>query len=122
MAALLLYRAATELAAPAVASLLLWRRLRGKEDAARFAERRGIPSLSRPPGTLIWVHAASVGEAQSALALIERLLAILPQVSVVVTTGTVTSAALLAERLPERAFHQYVPVDRRHWVRRFLAH
>jgi len=122
MAALLLYRAATELAAPAVAALLLWRRLRGKEDAARFAERRGIASLPRPPGALVWVHAASVGEAQSALALIERLLAILPSVSVVVTTGTVTSAALLAERLPERAFHQYVPVDRRHWVRRFLAH
>ena len=122
MATLALYRGATALAAPAIAAFLAWRRLVGKEDAARIGERRGIASLPRPEGPVVWVHAASVGEAQSALALIERLTAILPAAHVLVTTGTVSSARLLAERLPERALHQFVPVDRRRWVRAFLAH
>jgi len=122
MATLALYRAATALAAPGIDAFLYWRRLTGKEDAVRFAERRGIASRPRPEGKLVWVHGASVGEAQSALTLIERLTAILPEASVLVTTGTVSSAQLLAERLPERAFHQFVPVDRRPWVRAFLAH
>ncbi len=47
------------------------------------------------------------------LSLIDRLLVERPALSVLVTTGTVTSARLLATRLPPgRAWHQYVPVDR----------
>ncbi len=122
MTALGLYRTATELAAPALEALLALRRARGKEDGARLAERRGIASRARPPGALVWLHAASVGEAQLALALIGRLTALLPEASVLATSGTVTSARLLGERLPERAFHQYVPLDRLRWVRRFLLH
>ncbi|MFP6745005.1 MAG: 3-deoxy-D-manno-octulosonic acid transferase, partial [Alphaproteobacteria bacterium] len=45
-----------------------------------------------------------------------------PGIHVLVTTGTVTSARLMAERMPERALHQYVPVDRPGAVRRFLDH
>ena len=117
-----LYRGLTEIGGPAIAALLAWRRVRGKEDRARFAERRGIASLPRPAGPLLWLHAASVGEAQSSLSLIERLLASRPRLSILVTTGTVTSARLMAERLPAGAVHQYLPVDRLPWVRRFLDH
>jgi len=39
-----------------------------------------------------------------------------------VTTGTVTSSGLAAERLPRGAIHQYVPVDVPRYVRRFLDH
>ncbi len=45
-----------------------------------------------------------------------------PDLSVLVTSGTVTSAALLAERLPPHAIHQYVPIDRLGPVHRFLSH
>ena len=58
----------------------------------------------------------------SALALIDRMLVQYPAMHVLVTTGTVTSARMLARRLPPRAFHQYVPVDRIGWIRRFLGH
>jgi 3-deoxy-D-manno-octulosonic-acid transferase len=122
LTALELYRAATVAGAPFISAFLALRRLRGKEDGARFPERLGIPGRARPSGRLIWLHAASVGEAQSALALVDRLLALLPEAGVLVTTGTVTSARLMAERLPPRAFHQFVPVDRPAWVGRFLAH
>ncbi len=117
-----LYRSLTTLGAPVIAGFLAWRRLRGKEDGARFSERMGVSAAPRPQGALIWVHAASVGEAQSALILVDRILEIDPGFKVIVTTGTVTSARLMAERLPERAIHQYAPVDRELWVRRFLDH
>jgi len=94
----------------------------GREDAARFGERHGIPSQPRPDGFLIWFHAASVGESMSMLRLVSRLLEERRNLAILVTTGTVTSAALVAERLGDRVIHQYVPVDRPAWVRRFLDH
>lgn len=123
MSTLRLYRALTTVLGPLVILYLLRRMARGKEDRARFAERRGNAGRGRPEGPLVWVHAASIGEAVSMLALIDEIVATHPALSVLVTTGTVTSARLLATRLPEgRAFHQYVPVDRPAYVRRFLDH
>jgi 3-deoxy-D-manno-octulosonic-acid transferase len=104
-------------------ALYLRRRLKaGREDSARFPERQGIASKPRPPGFLIWFHAASVGESMSMLRLLGRLLAERKGISILVTTGTVTSAAMVAARLGDRVIHQYVPVDRRPWVERFLDH
>src|SRR5690606_23586571 len=76
----------------------------------------------RPDGLLYWVHAASVGEAQSALILIDALLKDNPDLTVMVTTGTLTSAEMMERRLPPRAFHQFYPVDHPRWVARFLDH
>jgi 3-deoxy-D-manno-octulosonic-acid transferase len=94
----------------------------GKEDAARIDERRGITSVPRPDGPLIWFHAASVGESVALLELIRELLDARPDLTILVTTGTVTSAGVMADRLPERALHQYVPLDAQVFVRRFLDH
>ncbi len=117
-----LYRGVGRLAPPFARLALLRRRARGKEHADRVRERMGHPRRTRPDGALIWLHAASVGEAQSALPLIGRILARLPAAHVMVTSGTVTSARLMDERLPARAFHQFAPVDCPAWVRRFLDH
>ncbi len=116
------YRLAMNLGEPAARLILAQRLARGKEHPERHAERRGIPGRQRPPGPLIWFHAASIGEAVSLLPVIGRLRALRPGHCVLVTTGTVTSARLLAERLPDGAFHQFVPVDRPAWVGRFLDH
>ena len=94
----------------------------GKEDPARSAERRGVADTARPAGKLVWFHAASVGESLSLLSLIAQTRKSYPAVHVLVTTGTVTSAKLMAERLPQGAIHQYVPVDHPVWVARFLDH
>ena len=123
MSLLGLYQAGTTALGPVVALYLARRMAHGKEDRERFGERQGHASRVRPPGPLVWVHAASNGEAVSMLSLIDRLLVERPALSVLVTTGTVTSARLLAHRLPaDRAWHQYVPVDRPAYVRRFLDH
>ena len=119
---LALYRRLTDLAGPFIHPYLAWRRAKGKEDPARVDERLGRSKLGRPPGPLVWLHGASVGEAMSMLALIERLREAWPGLGFMVTTGTVTSAALLRERLPAGVLHQYVPIDRIAYVRRFLDH
>ncbi len=117
-----LYRVAGWLAPPVARAILSRRRLRGKEDPDRMGERMGRAGQPRPDGRLVWVHAASVGEAISALTLIDRLLDADPALNVLLTTGTVTSARLMTTRLPDRAIHQYVPLDCTAWVRRFLDH
>lgn len=117
-----LYRGLGRFAPPVARLVLLRRRTRGKEHPERYRERMGNPRRDRPGGALVWLHAASVGEALSALPLIGRLLARAPSAHVMVTSGTVTSAKLMDERLPERAFHQFVPVDCPAWVGRFLDH
>lgn len=94
----------------------------GKEDAARLDERRGIASCPRPEGPLIWMHAASVGESLALLELIRQTLEDREDLTILVTTGTVTSAAVMADRLPHRALHQFVPLDARDFVRSFLDH
>jgi 3-deoxy-D-manno-octulosonic-acid transferase len=94
----------------------------GKEDPDRVAERWGHPGRERPEGRLVWFHAASVGETQSILPLIERLLATVPDVQVMVTSTTRSSARMLANDLPPRAFHQVAPYDTKRVCRRFLQH
>lgn len=116
------YRTISTVGAPLIWLYLRFRKARGKEDPDRFSERLGHPGLKRPSGALIWAHAASIGESLSLLPLIGRLVTERPGLNVLVTTGTVTSARLMAERLPEGSFHQYVPVDRVPYVRRFLDH
>lgn len=116
----LLYRVLTDLAGPPLGAWLNARARRGKEIAARLPERRGVAAIPRPLGNLVWLHGASVGEALSLLPLIAEVRAAGWQV--LLTTGTVTSAALMAERLPAGCIHQFVPLDRTAWVRRFLDH
>lgn len=115
-----LYAVLTDLAGPALGVWLGRRLRRGKELPGRIPERQGRASLPRPAGKLVWFHGASVGECLSLLPLVSEISA--RGCEVLVTSGTVTSAALLAERLPAGAIHQFIPLDRRAWVNRFLDH
>jgi 3-deoxy-D-manno-octulosonic-acid transferase len=119
--ALALYRGLWGALSPLVPALLRARARQGKEDLARLGERLGSASLPRPQGRLIWIHGASVGESLASLTLVAKLLE-RPDTSVLVTTGTVTSARLMAERLPPNAIHQYMPVDSPLATKRFLDH
>jgi 3-deoxy-D-manno-octulosonic-acid transferase len=118
--ALRAYRLLSAAATPLVPLLLARRLKRGKEHRARLSERRGEARIARPAGALVWLHAASVGELASVLPLIERIRA--RGVEMLVTTGTVTSGGLAAQRLPRGVIHQFLPVDVPRYIRRFLDH
>lgn len=117
-----LYGVAANLIAP-----LAYRRLRAKLEAqgtpaGRIKERMGRATQARPDGRLLWLHAASVGESLSVLSLIDELGTQHPDLSFLLTSGTATSAQIVAKRLPPRTQHQFAPLDSRGAVRRFLDH
>ena len=122
MKPLALYRILVFLATPFIYLWLLLRLRKGKEDAERFHERVGKDLPTRPKGKLIWMHGASVGECLSMQPLINRILEKDPAVHIMVTSGTVTSAALMKKRLPKRASHVYLPVDFIGATKRFVHH
>jgi 3-deoxy-D-manno-octulosonic-acid transferase len=85
-------------------------------------ERYGIASVATPDAPVIWLHAASVGEAQSVLPLLQQLRAAKPDYHFLITTGTVTSAAMLERHLHAGMTHQFIPLDIPAYVARFLQH
>src|SRR3981081_3167518 len=114
------YRTLSSVVVP-LAPVLIKRRLKqGKEDPARIGERRGMSRVIRPHGPLIWIHGASVGEVLAAAALIERLRAL--NLQILLTSGTVTSAAIVAKRFRADVIHQSIPYDSPRYVARFLDH
>ncbi len=118
--AFLAYHLIGRMAGPILSLVFARRAKRGKEDPSRRSERFGVSALSRPSGPVIWIHAASVGETNAVMPLINRFVSL--GVNVVLTSGTVTSAAFAAERLPQGALHQYVPYDMPQAIQKFLRH
>lgn len=117
-----IYQAATRLLTPALPVLLSYRERQGKESQERRGERLGLASAPRGNGLLIWLHAASVGETNAVLPLMAELRRRRPGVRFLLTTGTVTSAALAEARLGSDDVHQFAPLDAPKYVARFLDH
>lgn len=99
-------------------------RIRGdKEIKSRIGERFGMTDIVRPQGKLVWIHAASNGEALSALPFIHGLKNLPAAPSVLVTTMTATAAKLMQKRLPkEGCIHQFIPYDHPSWIDDFHRH
>lgn len=113
------YQRLTRLAAPFADTLIRRRLKQGKEDAARSAERKGITSVARPDGPLVWIHGASVGEVLAVASLIEQIAAM--NIRILLTSGTRTSAEIAATRFPD-VIHQYLPYDCPEFIDRFSDH
>ncbi len=112
------YRIAGVAAYPFARPYLSYRAAKGKEDKRRRLERFGYSSAERPRGPLVWFHAASVGETLALIPLIREIRK--RDIHVLLTTGTVTSAELSRTRLGDDVIHQYVPLDIKISVNRFL--
>ncbi len=122
-----LWAGAATVLSPAFRVMLRARARRGKEIEARLPERRGVERTPRPRGRLIWLHASSVGETVSVLPVLAALAAQSADITLLLTTGTVTSARLLAMRAGEaglgrRVLHRFAPLDVPAWAARFLDH
>jgi len=114
------YRLLATAAVPLANMLLTHRLKRGKEHNERLPERRGESTVARPPGALVWVHGASVGEIAAVIPLVERIIA--QDFNVLVTSGTVSSAKLAEQWLPPGVIHQFLPLDSPRFIARFLGH
>ncbi|MBA97655.1 3-deoxy-D-manno-octulosonic acid transferase [Sulfitobacter sp.] len=126
MSAPLLYRAwvlASMVLAPFAARSSMRKLHAQGVTTKRSREKLGHATQPRPQaGPLVWLHAASVGESLSVLALITRMGQMLPTAQFLITSGTATSAKLVAQRLPPRTIHQFAPLDAPRPVKRFLKH
>lgn len=116
------YTALTWGGAPLVSAYLQWRSFKGKEDKARLRERRGFTDIPRPDKPLLWIHAVSVGESVVALTLAQAILKQSPNVHILLTSSTTSSARIVEKRLPKNTIHQFCPVDTPQAVGRFLEH
>ena len=118
-----IYKALMTLAFPILRVTYIRKRKKAKkEHPTRFNERLGNYKVPRPQGKLYWLHGASVGESVSMLPLIDKLLKEDPELSILVTTGTLTSAEIMAKRLPKRAFHQFIPFDVPAFAKKLIRH
>ncbi|HEX2859905.1 MAG TPA: 3-deoxy-D-manno-octulosonic acid transferase [Alphaproteobacteria bacterium] len=121
------YRFLHYLLAPLLAVWMWVRKLKGREDPERYAERKGIATTPRPYGPLLWVHGASAGESASTLAVLEHLRALKPEVNLLLTTGTRSGMQILMARAPRlpgtgQTIIQYVPIDTPWATTRFINH
>lgn len=114
------YRLLGSTAYPFIGTYIAYRTSRGKEERGRRSERYGKTAIARPQGPVVWAHAASVGESVAIIPLVESIAA--TGIHVVMTTGTVTSARLVADQLGSMVIHQYAPLDLQPAVNRFLDH
>ena len=121
---MLIYRALSILLFPILELYLFWRVYKKKEDKKRLKERFGVSTILRPKSEIIWLHAVSVGETNSAFILIDELLKKFSQSTILFTSTTLTSADIIAKKLPqfgERLVHQFLPIDSYFCVKSFFT-
>jgi 3-deoxy-D-manno-octulosonic-acid transferase len=119
------YSLLTGLAALLLLPYWLIRGLRHGKYLSNLGERLGFsfPSLSalpvERPGA-IWIHAVSVGEVLSGVALAQKLKQAYPKRPLMVSTTTITGQTLARERMPFADAVIYFPLDWAFCVRRAL--
>lgn len=127
---LYLYKTITALMTPFLGVFFRGRVKSGKEAEGRLNERRAVHLLPRPAGSLIWLHAASVGESQLLLELVRRFAREgLSDFSVLMTCQTKTAARLVSDAFkadPDlremTGLQQMAPFDSPGGAKRFIHH
>lgn len=122
---MLIYRIFSVILFPFLEIYLFYRILKQKEDKKRLKERFGKPTIARPDGEVIWLHAVSVGEVNSSFILIENLLANNSDSKILITSTTLTSAQIIAKKqqspnFKNRIIHQFLPIDSYYCVKDFI--
>lgn len=104
-----IYTISNILISPILLLNLIYRLIKGKEDPSRITERLGFSRKIRPKGKLIWIHAASVGEAMSIAHLINAFYH--KNYKILLTTGTKSSAKIVDKKYKQKVIHQYIPLE-----------
>ncbi len=115
-----IYNLMTKIIRPLFYLFFIYRFLKNKEERGKYSERKGFSSSKKPKGKIVWVHAASVGEALSSLPLIDKLKELSPKISILITTSTKTSKEIIVKKKIDDLIHQYVPWDNEKFCTNFL--
>ena len=116
------YNVIWRLLRPFIPILLYWRSLKGKEKVGRISDRYGQPHFDTTIVGAIWLHSVSVGETIAAISLIKALAAIKPNARFLITTNTISAAAVVEAEIANglRLSHAFQPLDHPKFVDRFL--
>ncbi len=120
---MLIYRILSVALYPFLELYLFWRVYKKKEDKYRLKERFGVATIKHPQKSIIWLHAVSVGESNSALVLVDGLLKEFPDSVILFTTTTLTSAQIIGKKITQyngRVIHQFLPIDSYFCVKSFF--
>lgn len=103
--------------------ILLFRVWFKKENFNSLRSRFGLYTQRSPDNSkLIWIHAASVGESMIALTLSKTLKTRYPDIEILITTGTISSAGILTRQAFKGIRHEFTPLDNWFVVRRFYRY
>lgn len=119
---LILYIYLTSLVSPLIRIAIKQRIKTGKEDADRWREKLGEPSIARPSGKLIWLHAVGLGEVLALRGLILALNNREKKLNFLVTSSTLLSARVFKMNCPPNTIHQFLPYDVGVYCKRFLRY
>ncbi|XP_037493153.1 probable 3-deoxy-D-manno-octulosonic acid transferase, mitochondrial isoform X2 [Jatropha curcas] len=117
-----IYRALSYGLTPLFHLHLRWRRRQGLEHPTRWPERLGCPSLPRPSGPLLWFHAVSLGEGIAAIPVIKRCIQCRPDLSILMTTTTLSAFEVIKNQLPSGVLYQFSPLDTPAAMEAFLGY
>ncbi len=98
------------------------RRARSKETQKSFTQKlaQNFPLKPDIDKKIIWIHAVSIGEAYSGLSVAKIILKHNKEICILFTTATLSSEKILNDNANERIIHQFLPLDVRKFVKRFL--
>ncbi|MDA9231431.1 3-deoxy-D-manno-octulosonic acid transferase [Rickettsiales bacterium] len=121
---MILYKLLSILFLPLIYLYLFIRILNKKEDKLRIKERLGFSTIKKSSENLIWIHCVSVGESNSAIILIEKILENNPNSKLLFTSSTITSASQIKRKFHDnnRIIHQFLPIDDIFSINRFLKY
>jgi 3-deoxy-D-manno-octulosonic-acid transferase len=117
-----LYTLLLHLAMPYALARLWWRGRREPGYRSHIGERFGRYAGSRGAGSMLWLHAVSVGEVRGAVPLVRALRSAYPQHAVLLTCTTAAGRETARQLLGEAARVVYFPYDLPWVVARFLDH
>ena len=101
--------------------IIIFRILKKKEDPSRFIEKLGIFEKKSIKGKLIWFHGSSVGEILSIIPLVEKFEKNKNIKNILITSNTFSSSKVLKKFRLKKTIHQFLPIDSRILVKKFLS-
>ena len=100
--------------------IIFFRLLKKKEDPKRFWEKFCFFSKKRDDGKLIWFHGASVGELQSIIPLLEKLVKNKRIKKILITSNTLSSSKIIQNFKSKKIIHQFFPIDTNFYTKKFI--